>query len=1332
MFLRTLGVAPKIAEISEVSKPGDDEAQGNGLPRQKANTAPTRREQQDSLDETLLLLNRVVHAAVTSIVVSDPHLPDNPIVYHNPAFERVSGYSAAEIDGNNCRFLQGADTDPAVVSEIRAAIAEERQCHVILRNYRKDHTPFWNELHVSPVHDDTGRLTHFVGVQTDVTRRADAEKERDMLLAHQQRIADTLQRALLLTPSVAELAGLEIATQYEAAWDEAQFGGDFFDTVALSESHVALVVGDCTGKGLAAAQYTAEVKYALRVLLREYAHPTPALHRLNTFLLDSQRLDARDRNALVCVTVAVIDTATGEGFVASAGMEPTLIIRSGGTPEPIETPGQILGMDTSAEYTAKRFVLEEGDTLIVVTDGITEARGPKPARDFFGYEGLTESAVRSAAAHATPEEIGKFIVTAAKEFSGSRPQDDVCVLIARRPGAAGKQDYGNEAPKAAVPAVKSAATQEPGDALARFALEVTGLGYWELDTATGAWRRSPRHDAIFGYGLEGGPPLPSDWSYQSFLSHVYPEDRAGVDALYGNAIAAGSDWEFECRIVRAGDSEVRWVEARGRHFHSEEDKNNGGSIRIIGTVADITERRQAKEVERAALEGLQRKDRDLDVILSAVTDPIISWDRDWRFTYVNAAGSAILGRPAAELVGRGVLELFPELENTAFYTAYQKALKENRAVEITDYYPPFDTWFEVRAYPSASGVTLYLRDIAERRRGEAALREIEERRRLATESANVGTWDFDVERNELRWDQRCKELFGLSAEAEVTYDTFLAGLHEDDLERMDAAVKRTLDPANGGELTEEYRTIGIQDGGTLRWIDARGRAIFAEDGRRPIRLIGTVLDITERKRSEERERFLDSLTEQTRSLLDPDLVLYEASRLIGEFTGADRALFGEVDDAPGGDPHAATIAIHHDFVRQGMPSVAGMTRPLLSFGREIIDSLRAGHVTASEDILTDPRVHPEHRAAFAELGIRAFAGAPVHKDGRWVSLLVLHHATPRMWPIEERELLASVAERTRLTVDNARLYREQVRVTERLQLAVEAAGLGAWEVDLTTSTSENYLDSRTLALLGQTSAEIPKTITGLAWTDWIHPDDRDRIIAEFDGAINGDAGEFPMEYRVLGPDGEAVRWISALARILREGDGPHPRKPLRVIGVSRDITADREAATLQRRFLREMLYGLTEGHLRLCESEADLPIEALPTSEPVILSPSALRTLRRQIESVMANLEFDRDRIQDLLTATGEAAMNAIRHARGGSAQVHADPVTGIIQVRVRDHGDGIAEHLIHRAVEVGWTTGGFGAGFYLMRQTCDRVYLLTTSSGTTVVLEMNQKPSAPAWLLDA
>ena len=118
------------------------------------------------------LLDRAVAASSNGIIITDPKLPDNPIVYVNPAFERISGYPVDEVLGHNCRFLQGDDRAQPVLDELRAALGEERESRVVLRNYRKDGTPFWNELYVAPVHDEEGRLTNFVGVQNDEIGRA--------------------------------------------------------------------------------------------------------------------------------------------------------------------------------------------------------------------------------------------------------------------------------------------------------------------------------------------------------------------------------------------------------------------------------------------------------------------------------------------------------------------------------------------------------------------------------------------------------------------------------------------------------------------------------------------------------------------------------------------------------------------------------------------------------------------------------------------------------------------------------------------------------------------------------------------------------------------------------------------------------------------------------------------------------------------------------------------------------------------------------------------------------------------------------------------------------
>ena len=125
------------------------------------------------------LRDRAVLATDVSFTISDPGLPDNPLVWVNPAFTRITGYGFDEAAGRNCRFLQGAATDPETVRAMRDALDTHQSITVTLVNYRKDGTAFWNEVSVSPVFDGGGRLTNFVGVQADVTARVQAEAERE-------------------------------------------------------------------------------------------------------------------------------------------------------------------------------------------------------------------------------------------------------------------------------------------------------------------------------------------------------------------------------------------------------------------------------------------------------------------------------------------------------------------------------------------------------------------------------------------------------------------------------------------------------------------------------------------------------------------------------------------------------------------------------------------------------------------------------------------------------------------------------------------------------------------------------------------------------------------------------------------------------------------------------------------------------------------------------------------------------------------------------------------------------------------------------------------------
>jgi diguanylate cyclase (GGDEF)-like protein/PAS domain S-box-containing protein len=152
----------------------------------------------------LRLLRRAVQATGNGIVIADARDPAHPVVYVNAAFEQITGYPAAEIVGRNCRILQGAHGDQPGVAEIRRALAEQREARAVLRNYRRDGRMFWNEFRLTPVRDDAGTLTHFVGVLADVTERQRQEEQLAWRATHddltglpnRQLLHDRLQQAI--------------------------------------------------------------------------------------------------------------------------------------------------------------------------------------------------------------------------------------------------------------------------------------------------------------------------------------------------------------------------------------------------------------------------------------------------------------------------------------------------------------------------------------------------------------------------------------------------------------------------------------------------------------------------------------------------------------------------------------------------------------------------------------------------------------------------------------------------------------------------------------------------------------------------------------------------------------------------------------------------------------------------------------------------------------------------------------------------------------------------------------------------------------------------------
>lgn len=303
----------------------------------------------------------------------------------------------------------------------------------LLLNARKLYRPGnHTEMILLAIEDVTERRRIEAQLREGTERLQQAYDSLAVAYEREHRIAESLQRPLTLEIPENAFPALSIATVYEAASSEAEVGGDFFDAFLLPKEHIVLAVADASGKGLAAAARTMQVKDVLRAFAREYPHaPAAIASRLSDYVYDAKRFDQGidHDESFVCLALAIMHPDTGETSVLAAGAESPLILRADGRYETIEVSGMPLGLEAQQLYTATVVWLQPGDTLLLMTDGITEARrGP----EFLGQERVIDLTRRAQAKNLTMREVGRFILEGARAFGGGMLRDDACLLLARR------------------------------------------------------------------------------------------------------------------------------------------------------------------------------------------------------------------------------------------------------------------------------------------------------------------------------------------------------------------------------------------------------------------------------------------------------------------------------------------------------------------------------------------------------------------------------------------------------------------------------------------------------------------------------------------------------------------------------------------------------------------------------------------------------------------------------------------------------------------------------------------------------------------------------------
>lgn len=237
------------------------------------------------------------------------------------------------------------------------------------------------------------------------------------------------------------------------------------------------------------------------------------------------------------------------------------------------------------------------------------------------------------------------------------------------------------------------------------ALESSNTGLWDWDLQRDDVYYSPEWKRQLGYEdteLFG--------KFRTWEDLLHPEDREQVlGRLQSHLKDPHGSFESEFRL-RHRDGSYRWIYSRAKVFRD----NAGMPVRMLGSHVDVTDRRKVlDEVEEAR--------RRVVNILESVSDAFVSLDVNWRYTYVNRRAGEILNRRPAELIGKHIWTEFPEGVGQPFHKAYEQAMKEQRIVELEEYYPPYDRWFENRIYPGIDGLSIFFHDITSRKKAEILL-----------------------------------------------------------------------------------------------------------------------------------------------------------------------------------------------------------------------------------------------------------------------------------------------------------------------------------------------------------------------------------------------------------------------------------------------------------------------------------------------------------------------------------------------------------------------------------------------------------------------------------
>ncbi|SEJ64489.1 PAS domain S-box-containing protein [Cyclobacterium xiamenense] len=689
-------------------------------------------------EQQLRLLESVVTHTSDSIMITEATSEDGSgarIVYVNDAFTKMTGYTFGEIVGKSPRILQGPKSDWEAIQRLNEAVKSREFCEITTINYKKNGEQFWVSISISPVLDETGRVSHWIALEKDVTAVMNEQLQRDLLA----KISVAFHEGADLQSALIEVCRL-IAIYGDFSFCEVWIPGLQKKSLRLAANFAHDAAGktfyDQSGKvtkmdvdeGLPGKVWS-ENKSVIweKVGQNEcFVRRQAAWHSGLSVVLG---IPLRHRDAKVGVLVV----GACEQLGSMEQHQPVLSMLQ-----------SFIGSEINRKGLEEELLhlFEALPDIICLTD--FQGNFLKMNRSGCELLGYQEMEIRgsSFAQFIHPEDAGNT----AEAFQNLKSQGGIFKVENRFLTKSGRvvwlNWYGNPhlTEQVIYASAKNVTEEKKLQELIVDASQLAKIGGWELDLAkqegsdTMYW--SPMVKEILEVPEDYNPSLSGGFEFYSADSKA--KIRAAVDKL----IEQGVEFDEELLLLTSTGKE-KWVRCIGRS-----ERTNGRCTKIFGSFQDI--------------DGMKKTELRISEILGSISDGFYAVDADWNFTFFNKEAENLLNRRKEELLGKNFWEEFSPAIGTQMERIYRDVAAQGKAVSFEYQYPGDGSWYEINTYPSGGGISSYFKNIDEKRRAAEELQKAYREKINIIESIGDAFFTVDKQWTITYWNKEAERLMGRS------------------------------------------------------------------------------------------------------------------------------------------------------------------------------------------------------------------------------------------------------------------------------------------------------------------------------------------------------------------------------------------------------------------------------------------------------------------------------------------------------------------------------------------------------------------------------------------